>query len=198
MAVRPGVEEEPACSPQTARTDGIIKGQASRYRSLEMHARALVAAKQETWSRSADFPSPMLRVLHAIGICAIIVAAACASPPTAIPANVTVGATAQLPAPRYAKNEALPQILAMRFSTLDVSRGNSWSAQIVTGTNVASVEVRTNLFSIDVPRTSFGRFAYALDVLDVPPIFVRAYRLRVLARNSAGIVYEEDLPFRIR
>jgi hypothetical protein len=86
----------------------------------------------------------------------------------------------------------------MRFSSLDVKRGSTWSGEMVTGTNVASVEVRTNLFSIDVPRRSFGRFAYSLDVLDVPPIFVRSYRLRVLARNSAGIVYEEDLPLRIR
>jgi len=37
-----------------------------------------------------------------------------------------------------------------------------------------------------------------LDVLDAPPIFVRAYSLRIIARNSAGLVYEEDLPFRLR
>ncbi len=56
----------------------------------------------------------------------------------------------------------------------------------VTTTNVASVEVRTNLFSINVPRVAYGRFAFRLDVLDTPPIFVRPYRLRVIARNSAG------------
>jgi hypothetical protein len=86
----------------------------------------------------------------------------------------------------------------MRFSSLDVRRGGRWSGEFVTGTNVASVEVRTNLFSIDVPRRTYGRFAFTLDVLDTPPIFVRAYRLRVIARNSAGKAYEEDLPFRIR
>jgi hypothetical protein len=86
----------------------------------------------------------------------------------------------------------------MRFSSLDVRRGGRWSGEFVTGTNVASVEVRTNLFSIDVPRRTYGRFVFTLDVLDTPPIFVRAYRLRVIARNSAGQAYEEDLPFRIR
>jgi hypothetical protein len=140
----------------------------------------------------------MSRALHAIGICAMIGAAGCASRPVAVPGNVAVGGPGLLPTPPVASNDAAPRILAMRFSSLDVARGTTWSGRIVTGTNVASVEVRTNLFSIDVPRTGFGRFAYSLDVLDTPPIFVRAYRLRVLARNSAGTVYEEDLPFRIR
>jgi hypothetical protein len=86
----------------------------------------------------------------------------------------------------------------MRFSSLDVQRGERWSGAFVTGTNVASLEVRTNLFSINVPKRSPGRFSFVLRVLDTPPIFVRGYRLRVIARNSPGQAYEEDLPFRIR
>jgi hypothetical protein len=137
-------------------------------------------------------------LMRASGIGTMVLAAACASRLPGIPGNATLGASSVLPTPSVARNAASPRILAMHFSSLDVVRGTTWSAQFVTGTNVASVEVRTNLFSIDVPRTAFGRFAYSLDVLDVPPIFVRPYRLRVLARNSAGDVYEEDLPFRIR
>lgn len=86
----------------------------------------------------------------------------------------------------------------MRFSSLDVRRGERWFGTLIAGTNVASVEVRTNLFSINVPKRSPGRFTFVLDVLDTPPIFVRRYCLRVIARNSAGSEYEEDLPFRIR
>jgi hypothetical protein len=86
----------------------------------------------------------------------------------------------------------------MRFSALDIRRGQHWSGYFVTGTNVASVEVRTNLFSINVPHQAPGRFAFRLNVLDTPPIFVRAYRLRVIARNSAGQTYEVNLPFRLR
>ena len=86
----------------------------------------------------------------------------------------------------------------MRFSSLDVRRGERWSGAFIASTNVASLEVRTNLFSINVPKRTAGRFAFTLNVLDTPPIFVRAYRLRVIARNSAGKPYEEDLPFRIR
>ncbi|MFY9666027.1 MAG: hypothetical protein WAL67_16945 [Candidatus Cybelea sp.] len=122
---------------------------------------------------------------------------ACASRLPESPANLGVGLAA-LPTPRVEPNDAAPRILAMRFSTLDVKRGTHWSGEFVTGTNVASLEVRTNLFSIDAPRRAPGRFSFVLDVLDTPPIFVRADRLRVIARNSAGHAYEEDLPLRIR
>jgi pectin methylesterase-like acyl-CoA thioesterase len=122
---------------------------------------------------------------------------ACTSPPPDSPPNVAVGMTA-MPRPPVEPNDARPQILAMRFSTLDVQRSSRWSGAFVTGTNVASLEVRTNLFSINVPKRSPGRFSFVLDVLDAPPIFVRAYRLRVIARNSAGDAYEEDVPLRIR
>lgn len=37
-----------------------------------------------------------------------------------------------------------------------------------------------------------------LHVFDVPPIFVRACTVRVIARNAAGQSVKEDLPFRIR
>jgi hypothetical protein len=95
-------------------------------------------------------------------------------------------------------NDAPPQVLGMRFSSLDVRRGQHWSGQFVTGSNVASIEVRTNLFSINVPHLAPGWFSFNLDVLDTPPIFVRTYWLRVIARNSSGEKYEADMPFRIR
>jgi hypothetical protein len=122
---------------------------------------------------------------------------ACTSRAPGMPANAAVGFAA-MPAPPVEPNDAPPRILAMRFSSLDVRRGERWSGAFVTGTNVASLEVRTNLFSINAPKRAPGRFDFALNVLDTPPIFVRAYRLRVIARNSAGDAYEEDLPFRIR
>jgi hypothetical protein len=124
--------------------------------------------------------------------------AACASRSVAVPSNVTFGDAASLPTPAPAQPDAPPRILAMRFSSGEVRRGETWSGAIVTSTNVASVEVRTNLFSIDVPRRNYGDFRFSLRVYDVPPIFIRAYRLRVIARNAAGGSVEEDLPFRIR
>ncbi len=115
-----------------------------------------------------------------------------------MPSNAIVGAVTALPTPKVEPNGALPKMLGMRFSSLDVRRGEHWSGWFVTSTNVASVEVRTSLFSINAPHVGPGRFQFTLDVLDTPPIFVRSYHLRVIARNSAGDEYEEDLPFRIR
>jgi hypothetical protein len=134
--------------------------------------------------------------LGALTLSAAMVAG-CASHLPAIPPDVFVGATRALPTPRIEPMDAPPDIIAMHFSALRVRRGGRLSGEFISGTNVASVEVRTNLFSIDVPRTGYGRFAFSLDVLDAPPIFIRAYRLRVIARNSAGAEFEQDLPFEI-
>ncbi|MGA8574392.1 MAG: hypothetical protein WB609_01735 [Candidatus Cybelea sp.] len=137
----------------------------------------------------------MLLRIGALASCALVTG--CASRPPDPAANVAIGLAA-LPTPRVEGNDAPPGILGMRFSSLDVRRGERWSGAFTTGTNVASLEVRTSLFSINVPKRAPGRFTFTIDVLDTPPIFVRSYRLRVIARNSAGIAYEEDLPFRIR
>jgi hypothetical protein len=138
-------------------------------------------------------------VLLRIGACWFaLLSVACGSRPLAVPGNAIVGADSALPTPKVEPNDAPPQILGMRLSSLDVRRGEHWSGWFVTGTNVASVEVRTSLFSINVPHVAPGRFEFTLDVLDTPPIFVRSYHLRVIARNSAGDADEEDLPFRIR
>ncbi|HEY8322781.1 MAG TPA: hypothetical protein VIG46_13405 [Candidatus Baltobacteraceae bacterium] len=127
-----------------------------------------------------------------------VVAAGCASQPPRQPANVTRGAAAPSAMPAVRAGDATPELLAANFSSLVARRGQTWAGQFVTSTNVASVEVRTNLFSIDVPRTQFGRFAFSVDLLDVPSVFVRKYALRVIVRNSAGAETEEDVPFEIR
>jgi hypothetical protein len=128
----------------------------------------------------------------------VILFAACAGHTRIAPANVSFGARRALATPVSATNEAAPRIIAMHFSGNDIRRPGKWSGKVITTTNVASVEVRTNLFSINVPRRRFGEFAFELRLLDVPPIFIRAYTLRVIARNSAGTAVEEDFPMRIR
>ena len=124
--------------------------------------------------------------------------AACASQPVAVPQNTRIGAAVAMPAPAVASNDSPPRIVAMNFSSTDLQRGQTWSGTIITTTNVASVEVRTNLFSINVPRSGFGDFRFTLRIYDVPPIFIRGYTVRVIARNAAGASTEEDLPLRIR
>lgn len=141
----------------------------------------------------------MNRLLLAMAVIAAGALAACSSVAPPRPANVDVGAS---PKPARAsmvrENAAPPLIESIWFNSLDVKRGGTWEGRIDTSTNVASVEVRNNLFSINARRSNFGRFAFKVDVFDVPPIFIRGYDLRVIARNSAGQETEEDLPFAIR
>ncbi len=138
----------------------------------------------------------MLRAMAAMTAGAL---AACSSAAPPAPANVHVGT---LPRSRAAapvrSNAAAPAIERIWFNALDVRRGGVWEGQIDTSTNVASVEVRNNLFSINARRSDYGHFNFKVDVLDLPPIFIRGYDLRVIARNSAGAETEEDLPFQIR
>lgn len=95
--------------------------------------------------------------------------------------------------------DAAPRIVALHFrSGLAVGRGGAFAGTIVTSSNVASVELRTNLFSINAVKAGVGRFAFDVDVYDLPSIFIRPYALRVIARNTRGDETEEDLPFRIR
>src|SRR5579863_2242759 len=76
-------------------------------------------------------------VLHRMGVLALTaLLPACATRPPDPPANLVVGMAA-LPSPRIEPNGAPPRILAMRFSSLDVRRGQAWSGAMVTGTNVA-------------------------------------------------------------
>jgi hypothetical protein len=140
----------------------------------------------------------MTRAMTPVRLAALFALAGCASAPVHNPGNVEIGSAHARAWPATAANDAPPNIQTIALSSEDVRRGQTWSGEIVTSTNVASVEVRTNLFSLDVPRRTFGRFAFALNLLDVPPIFIRKYRLRVIARNTAGAEQEEDLPFRIR
>ncbi len=140
--------------------------------------------------------SPMGRPLL---MTALLLLAACASPPTQIPSNAVVGNVPKAWAtPPILPKAAAPRIVAMHFSSLDVRRGQVWRASFVVSTNTKAMEVRTNLFAINVPRIAAGRFAFSLDVFDTPPIFLRGYRLRVIARNAAGAATEENAPFRIR
>lgn len=130
-------------------------------------------------------------------LCVALAACSSAAPP--VPAEVRVGGAMPSAATvRVLPPDAPPEIASLWFNSLDVARGDEWAGRIETGSNVASVEVRSNLFSIAATRSGFGHFAFRTAVFDVPPIFIRGYKLRVIARNTAGEEAEVDLPFRIR
>lgn len=139
----------------------------------------------------------MLPRIARVALCSLLLGG-CAPIPASVPANVSTGDVATLPSPAVAAGSAAPRILGAHFNTLDVRRPRGWSGTIVTSTNVASVELKTNQFSLNVPRESFGVFRFRINVYDLPAEFIRRYSLRIIARNTAGDEVEEDVPFRIR
>jgi len=153
-----------------------------------------VLQEKDSGGNQYEAMSPALT--RTIFVCAGAWLSAC-GPRVSMPGNASIGGRTRA-TPVTSPAGAPPRIVAIALSSIDVRRRTDWSGTVVTGTNVASVEIRTNLFSIDVPRTTYGRFGFRTHVLDLPPIFVRPYRLRVIARNARGAEAEEDLPFRFR
>lgn len=115
--------------------------------------------------------------------------AACASSgPQQIDASIAVSPARPQPWPtplRYAP-DAPPKIQRVWFSTLHLTQGKGFEGAAVTSTNVASLEIRTAVFSINAPRTDFGRFAFKLHILEFPPMLKHTYPMQIIARNTAG------------
>jgi len=115
-----------------------------------------------------------------------------------LPANLTIGGRpAPLGAGPTVDFAAPPSIRAVWLSSLTLERGSTWSGEVSTGSNVASIEVRTDSFSFSVPRKSIGTFAFSYAIPDLPPYLRRGFVLHVVARNAAGDIYDEELPIEI-
>jgi hypothetical protein len=146
------------------------------------------------YSLERRYPWPAL----SIAVAALV---SCASGQPAIPPNTYVGERVPpgaWPTPRPVLVTAPAEIQAMHFSSLDVKLGNDWSGEFVANTSTASIEIATTEFDLSVPRPRMGYFRFRLHLLDAPPFFVRAYQMRVIARNTAGHQTMSVLPFRIR
>ena len=128
-----------------------------------------------------------------------ILAAACsqAVKGSADPSRLLV-APSPWPTPEVLAPNALPRILGLWMNETTIHVGRVWNGRIVTSTNVASVELRTESFSFVADRLDFGMFDFSQTVLDVIPQYRRAYLLRVIARNARGDTAERLVPVVIR
>ena len=91
------------------------------------------------------------------------------------------------PTPAIAASDAAPTIQKVWVSTLHLAAGGGFEGAAVTSTNVASLEIRTAVFSINAPRSAFGRFAFKLHILEFPPMLKHTYPMQIIARNTAGV-----------
>ena len=102
------------------------------------------------------------------------------------------------PTPQVAQPQSTPRILALWMNETTIPSGSDWYGRIVTSTNVASVEIRTESFSFVAERTNFGEFSFRQHVLDMVPYYKRHYMLDVIARNAAGTQTERLVPVEFR
>ncbi|HTU83570.1 MAG TPA: hypothetical protein VMF61_15685 [Candidatus Acidoferrales bacterium] len=113
---------------------------------------------------------------------------ACSQPPagTFVDGAAVVSSPHPWPTPMTAPPGAAPRILALWMNETTIRSGSDWCGRIVTSTNVASVEIRTESFSFVAGRDRYGDFRFCQHVLDMVPFYKRGYVVSVIARNAAG------------
>ena len=124
------------------------------------------------------------------------VAPGAGTPTVNVPAPAP-GATASAAVPSLAA-DAAPQIVNVAISKTTVHGGDTVSGEVVTSSNVASVEVRIAGFSMSMPKTSPGHFALSYQVPNVPFFFHKTYDMNVIARNARGEATSTSLPITVR
>lgn len=119
--------------------------------------------------------------------------------PTVAPsaAPVTAASAAAADVPNMAA-DAPPQIVNVAVSKTTVRGGDTVSGEVVTSTNVASVELRIAGFSMSMPKTKPGHFALSYQVPNVPFFFHKTYDMNVIARNTRGDAASTSVPITIR
>ena len=122
----------------------------------------------------------------------IILLAGCEEPVRGTLLDARSVTRAPIPWPKAvaAAPSASPRILALWTNETAIAPGSQWVGRIATTTNVASLEIRTESFSFNATRTSFGQFQFDQHVLDIVPQYKRGYTLQFIARNTEG---DEDV-----
>jgi hypothetical protein len=113
------------------------------------------------------------------------------------PSRVVVAPSAW-PTPQTLPPDARPRIIAVWMNETALRPGRQWMGKIITSTNVASVELRTESFSFTADRRRFGVFEFSQDILDVIPQYRRRYVLHLIGRNTRGEADERLIPIIVR
>ena len=176
--------------PPESQSEAIVISQS--YVKLE-------AGREAVRDGSATFEAILMMASRCVTTLVMAMLAACSQ---AVNGRVDPGrvlaAPSPWPTPEVLAPNASPRILALWMNETTIHVGRVWNGQIVTSTNVASVELRTESFSFVADRLGFGIFVFSQTVLDVIPQYRRAYLLRVIARNARGDAAERLVPIVIR
>jgi hypothetical protein len=93
--------------------------------------------------------------------------------------------------------DASPKILGIAVSETTVHSGDRVSGNVVTTSNVASVQARVGGYAMTLQKTGVGRFAltYTVNL----PWFIRGnFTMRVIATNTRGDTVERLIPLTVR
>lgn len=159
----------------------------------------LGAGREPVRDGSATFEANLMKASRCVAAFVMaILASACSQAPKGVDPNRVLAAPSPWPTPEVLAPNAPPRILGLWMSETTIHVGRAWNGRIITSTNVASVELRTESFSFVADRLGFGIFAFSQMVLDIIPQYRRAYLLRVIARNARGDAAEDLVPIVIR
>ena len=124
--------------------------------------------------------------------------------PSASPSSMpsVVQTPRALPSPRVASvprlaPDAHPRIINVAISETTVHPGDRVSGNVVTSSNVASVQARIGGYAMSLQKVGVGRFAlsYTVNV----PWFIRGnFDLHVIATNTGGATVERVIPLMVR
>jgi len=94
--------------------------------------------------------------------------------------------------------DAAPQILRVAVSETTVTPGDRVFGQVMTSSNVASVEARIGNYAMSLVKVGVGRFELTYTVAPLP-WFVRGnFTMQVIARNTRGDTVTRAIPLTVR
>jgi hypothetical protein len=94
--------------------------------------------------------------------------------------------------------DALPQILWIGLSSTTPHAGDPLAITVLASSNVASVELRVGGYGMSMNKTDAGHFESTTQVPSLPFFMNHNVTLQIIARNSAGIAIEQDVPIQAR
>jgi hypothetical protein len=105
---------------------------------------------------------------------------------------------APLPTPLVLLPAEPPQILAIAINASEFHSGDTFSAMVVTSTNVPAVELRILGKVIRFQRLDFGIFQLSYKLPHIPRRFLHDYAAQIVAWNTTNLTTSRDITISLR
>jgi hypothetical protein len=126
--------------------------------------------------------------------------------PSAAPVVTPLRASSAVPSPTplatpavlMLPSDAPPQILWISLSSTRPRAGDTLTVAVLTSSNVASVELRVGGYGSGMTKTDVGHFSLASTVPKLPFFMGHNLTLQIIARNTAGMVVQQNVALQVR